>query len=412
MKKYILHSLFACFVILSENVSGEETSSFADTVRKSLTDYHAKAEAASKPNGATLRIIYFRPSDVKPQKDYEARITRIMLDIQKFLKVEMARYGFKDAVLPLEMKGDKVRIYMVTGKEGAEGYSHKAGNKVKIEMRESLKKEFKLDDEFVLVFHGMCRIDGERKYHFYAPYYGDRGSNHQRGLCHVADCEILDPQLLTDTKRQMSYTEHYGEYKQSVAGFNTKYLGGVIHELGHGLSLPHNSQTRDERRNIGTALMGQGNHTYRKEVWSKSKGSFLTLASAIRLASHPLFTGSDHQRSQSGLSTLKDVKFGGQGKELKITGAVESTPDAYAVISYVDPEGGSDYDAVATAVPVTDGKFNIDVACIKSGAHQLRLVVCHLNGATSIHRYAFTANQDSEPEREKITPEKRQRRHR
>lgn len=410
MKKYLIHSLFLLITFLSGNVSGEVVAVKGDTIRKSLADYQAKAEATSKPNGATLRIVYFRPLDVKPQKDYEARITRVMLDIQQFLKVEMARYGFKDAILPLEMKADKVRIHMVVGKNGAEGYSHKAGNKVKGEMREALKKDFALDDEFVLVFHGMCRIDGERKYHFYAPYYGDRGSNHQRGLCHVADCEILDPKLLTDTKRRMSYTEHYGEYKQSVAGFNTKYLGGVAHELGHGLSLPHNSQTQDERRDIGTALMGQGNHTYRKEIWSKSKGSFLTFASAIRLASHPLFTGSDHERSKVAKAAINKVKFDGEGKVLTITGSVNSTPAPYAVIAYVDPEGGGDYDAVATAVPVVDGKFKIDAACIKSGAHQLRLVVCQPNGGTSIIRYTMTTNQNNEPDREKITLAKRQRR--
>ncbi len=391
-------------------MSGEVVTSPADTIRKSLADYHANADAASKPNGATLRIVYFRPSDVKPQADYEARITRIMLDIQQFLKVEMARYGFKDAVLPLEMKEGEVRIHMVVGKEGAAGYSHKAGNKVKIEMREALKKDFALDDEFALVFHGMCRIDGVRKYHFYAPYYGDPGSNHQRGLCHVADCEVMDPKLLADTKRRIRYTEHYGKYNQSLAAFNTKYLGGVAHELGHGLSLPHNCQTKDESRELGTALMGAGNHTYRKERWSNNKGSFLTFSSAVRLASHPLFTGSDHQRAKPAGSGVSNLEVEGEGKELIISGVVKATPDPYSVIAYVDPEGGGDYDAVATAVPVIDGKFKIDAACIKAGAHKLRLVVCQPNGATSIHRYTFTANKDSEPDLDTIALEKRRRR--
>ena len=107
--------------------------------------------------------------------------------------MEMARNGFANTTLPLEMDGDHVRIHRVVGKDTAEGYSHESGNKVKREMREALKEHFVLDDEFVLVFHGMCRTDGERKYYFYAPYYGDVGSDHQRGLCHVADCELLDP---------------------------------------------------------------------------------------------------------------------------------------------------------------------------------------------------------------------------
>jgi hypothetical protein len=205
----------------------------------------------------------------------------------------------------------------------------------------------------------------------------------------------------------MSYEEHYGDFKQTVAGFNTKYLGGVAHELGHGLGLPHNGQTRDEARNLGTALMGAGNHTYRRERWSDRKGSFLTFASAVRLASHPLFTGSDHGRDEPGSSRLKDMHFGGTGKNLIITGTLSATPDAYAMIAYVDPNGGGDYDAIATAVQVIDGTFEIESAYAKGGPNQLRLVACHLNGATSTHRFTFTANEDGEPDRENIAESNR-----
>ncbi|NQT88438.1 hypothetical protein HQ560_16850 [bacterium] len=398
MNQHVLNTVILCLIVLSGAAFGAGLPPPGDAIRESLAAYHADA----KPNGAVLRVVYFHPLDVKPQSDYKGRITRIMLDIQDFLKVEMARHGFKDAVLPLEMDGDQVRIHQVVGKDGAKGYSHEAGGKTKREMKEALKGRFALDDEFVLVFHGMCRIDGERKYFFYAPYYGDRGSNHQRGLCHVADCEILDPALLTDTKRSMSYEEHYGKFKHTVAGFNTKYLGGVAHELGHGLSLPHNGQTRDEARKLGTALMGAGNHTYRRERWSGRKGSFLTFASAVRLAAHPLFTGSDRGRDKPGQSKLRDLSYGGTGKSLTIKGAVVATPAAYAMIAYVDPEGRGDYDAVATAVPVTDGSFEIKTACAKGGPHQLRLVACCPNGATSTHRFTFTANKDGEPDRGNI----------
>ena len=200
----------------------------------------------------------------------------------------------------------------------------------------------------------------------------------------------------------MSYAEHYGKFTQTVAEFNTKYLGGVAHELGHGLSLPHNGQTREEARKLGTALMGQGNHTYRRERWSDRRGSFLTFASAVRLASHPLFTGSDRSRKEPGLSKLEDLKFEGTGKNLIVRGTISATPDAYAIIVYVDPDGSGDYDAIATAVPVIDGEFDVACACVKGGPHQLRVVVCHLNGATSTHRFTFTANENAEPDRKNI----------
>lgn len=406
MNQYFRTAAVMSLVLMSGPAFSTYGARPSESVSQSLARYHSDAE----PNGDTLRVVYFHPSDVEPLADYKARITRIMLDIQDFLKVEMARHGFDNAILPVEMDGDHVRIHRVVGKGGAESYSHESGERVKREMREAFKENFVLDDEFVLVFHGMCRTDGERKYYFYAPYYGDRGSNHQRGLCHVADCEILDPNLLTDTKRWMSYAEHYGDFKQTVADFNTKYLGGVAHELGHGLGLPHNGQTREESRNLGTALMGAGNHTYRRERWSARKGSFLTFASAVRLASHPLFTGSDRSRNEPGLSTLEQVSFDGTGKSLVVRGALGATPDAFAVIVYVDPDGGGDYDAIATAVPVIDGTFEVECTCVRGGPHQLRIVACHLNGATSTHRFRFTANADAEPDRDNIAVSSRHRR--
>lgn len=398
--------LIALTIALVASSRGDEAKiESGKVIRDSLAAYHTGAKA----NGALLRIVYFHPAGVKPQADYGERLQRIMLDDQAFLKDEMARYGFENAVLPLEIAAGKLRIHMVEGKEGADGYSHESGNKVKAEIRDALKGTFALHEAYVLVFHGMCRIDGERKYYFYAPYYGDRGSNHQRGLCHVADCEILDPALLTDVKRSMSYKEHYGDYKHSVAGFNTKYLGGVIHELGHGLGLPHNGQTQAEMKRIGTALMGAGNHTYRRERWSKRKGSFLTFASAVRLASHPLFTGSDRGRKMAGKSSLEGLRFAGTGTELAVSGKVSGSPDVYAVIAYLDPDGGADYDAVTTVSPLNGGSFSLDLSCVKSGAHQLRLAVCHVNGAVSLHRFTLTTDASNEPDRAGIAQKKMRR---
>ena len=264
---------------VSETSKASRHQQDSETVRQALADYHR----GSKQSGAVLRVVYFRPSDVDPQANHQERITRIMFDIQDFLKTEMNRHGFSGAVLPLELDGNQVRIHEVVGQDDADGYSHKSGQKVQREIHAALRNRFSVAAEFVLVFNGMCRIDGEREYFFYAPYYGDANSNHQRGLCHVADCEMLDPKLLVDTEQKVSYKEHYGNFKQSIADFNTKYLGGVIHELGHGLSLPHNGQTPDEKRAMGNALMGSGNHTYRKERWTDGKGTFLTFASACLL---------------------------------------------------------------------------------------------------------------------------------
>lgn len=371
----------------------------SETVRQALTDYHTGADKS----GAVLRVVYFRPANVDSQSEFRPRITRIMFDMQDFLKTEMNRNGFADAVLPLELDGKYVRIHEVVGRDDADGYSHDSGQKVQREVQAALRDRFSVRAEYVLIFNGMCRIEAERKYFFYAPYYGDPISSHQRGLCHVADCEILDPVLLTDTKRMMSYREHNGSFTQSVADFNSKYLGGVIHELGHGLSLPHNGQTPGERNAMGNALMGFGNHTYRKEVWSDSKGTFLTFASAVRLASHPLFTGSNRGREIQVRPELKNLKFEGTGNKLIVSGEVsESRVRAHSVILYVDPPGRGGYDAVTTVASVDSGHFEVEGSCLRSGPHDLRLVTCHVNGATSTQHFTMTVGDGGVPDRKSI----------
>lgn len=181
-----------------------------------------------------------------------------MLDIQAFYRTEMKRNGFGDRTFPLEMKGDELKIHLVKGKEPAAQYPHESGGNVRREVQVALAGRTNLDREYVLIFNGMCRKLGENRYFFHAPYYGDSRSNHRRGLCHVADCELMDTLHLTDMKNRIQYEEHYGKRDQTLAKFNTFYLGGIAHELGHGLGLPHNREKEWERQQFGTSLMGGG----------------------------------------------------------------------------------------------------------------------------------------------------------
>lgn len=44
----------------------------------------------------------------------------------------------------------------------------------------------------------------------------------------------------------------------------TKWIGGLAHELGHGLNAPHNKEHKTDKPTLGTALMGAGNYSYGK----------------------------------------------------------------------------------------------------------------------------------------------------
>jgi len=374
----------------------------ATTLSEPADVEHMVKKIRAYHDGATeerpvLRVIYFYPSDTEPLEGYRERAARILRDIQDFYRSEMKRNGFGEVVFPLEIAEGRLRIHLVKGEQPANHYDYKSGQKIKQEIRRALEGIVNLDKEFVLVVHGLCRKEKDGSYFFHAPYYGDSNSNQVRGLCHVADCEMLDPALLTDTSRSIAYKEHYGTFNQTVAEFNTKYLGGIAHELGHGLSLPHNGQTREESSRLGTALMGAGNHTYRREIRG-GKGSFLTAATAARLASHPLFTGSNRGREVAATCRPLDLRFTREGTGMTLEGKLEASPEVYAVIAYMDADGRSDYDAIAWVAPVSEDEFRIESKCVKRGRHALRLVACHVNGATStVFRATYDANDRLEP---------------
>jgi hypothetical protein len=215
---------------------------------------------------------------------------------------------------------------------------------------------------------------------FDAPYYGQGGSTQKGGLCHVADGELLDPLLLTDTKRTMVFTEHnYSHLKVTLAKFNSMYLGGVAHELGHALGLPHDAGSVSEQ-SLGTSLMGGGNLTYRQELWGGGKPTYLPRASSLQLASHPLFTGSDRGRWDAVDGGFKSLVFSATNGIVKIQGVVTGAIPPYAVIAYAWPTNDkTDHGARTFPCVLRDGAFTIVL-------HGLRPVNWHLKALDARRR--------------------------
>lgn len=135
----------------------------------------------------------------------------------------------------------------------------------------------------ILLFCNLMDYDSvASKTSHHSPYYG--GGTHLAGTAWQCDSPILDSLRLTDPTPLLD-----GQYGRITIGQHSSiFISGVIHELGHALSLPHCRQRQDESR-LGAALMGSGNRTYGEQLRGEGLGTFLTQAHSLRPAAHPVF---------------------------------------------------------------------------------------------------------------------------
>ncbi len=384
----------------SKTQSNHKLKSQATTINERLADYHGDNES---PTERRLRFVYFVPTDREPAKDYRQRLTRVIDETIKFYSQQIADYGLKAQPLAVDRDDDGLlRFVMVKAKQPWLAYNNKAypyGEKIRNECMPALEAAgIDPQCETIAVFTAVMQWDdAKRRFRQSSPYQG--GGNARHGFCWQIDAPPLDPVHLSEKTPNIDDGE-YGTV--SIGKWNSLFVGGVIHELGHALGLPHNSQRPDQRASRGTSLMGSGNRVYGEQLRGEGRGTFLTFADAVRLVSHPLFSGSD-----KGLHTRRPrpAQFDGldvqsDGRKLVVTGNVVSQPATYAVLAYTDPDGRGDYDSIATTcIPEGDGKFRIECTdLVRDKTSELRLVALQVNGDATTHRdMFFSVNQAGQP---------------
>ena len=361
-----------------------------------------------------LHVVYYTPANRDPAANYAQRLEPILEDIRTFYRDGMARLGFgrMTFTLPRDAHG-KLIIHLVKGKEpeaafpgwkgrnGGNTGAPEGGDKVKRECEPTLKAAgISYDRETVLIFCHLATWDEKaRTFRHHSPYFGLW--NQQGGMCFAADWANQNLDNLT----RKEPTLNDGEYGNMTLGKHTTiFIGGIAHELGHAFMLPHCGERWDEKA-LGTSLMGMGNHTYREERRDEGKGSFLTMASAMRLASRPLFNGSDKdmakrpqlEHCELALSTnITRADLAGRRGGLRLEGTVTGSPPIYGVIAYFDSIHDGGYRApTATSVPDAEGRFAIEVSDLTPCANgDLRVEFCHANGTVSERRLGFSVTRE------------------
>lgn len=231
---------------------------------KIIDAYHA---AEPVPSRRTLHVVYWTPRDRDPCPQYRERLTRVLFDVRDFYLKEMQRLGFGERTIRLPTDADGLlTIHLARGTHPYARYGVESGREIRQDCLTVLNAAgIDANQETIAIFCNMSNWDPKAATMSQnGPYYASGGL--RTGTAWQIDSPLLDPALMSK-KEPLLHDGQYG--KISVGKYNTIFVGGVCHELGHAFGLPHNRERPDERALFGTALMGSGNHTYGKSDAAK-----------------------------------------------------------------------------------------------------------------------------------------------
>ena len=318
-----------------------------------------------------LNVVYFLGKDMEPVPDFEKRLSELLLHLQQFYGKEMARHGYGPRSFGLDMKSpDRVNIIVYKAKNPASFYPYEngGGHKAAMEMNEYFKAHpaKKKSDHTLFIMPTWNDDKNSDTNPGGVPFYG-MGRN-----CFALDYPAFD-------------IKHMG--KQTHEGrLLTKWYGGLAHELGHGLNLPHNHSTTSDGKKYGTALMGAGNYTF------GSSPTYLTPASCALLDTCEVFTTKVSQKFYQGDSDVKvkDISISFKGDTISMTGSYDSKQPVKALnVYFQDPPYAvnQDYDAVSFSFPLgkKKGQFSASVDKkeldgLKDNTFQIELMFVLANG--------------------------------
>ena len=306
-----------------------------------------KDRIALKKTAQQLNVVYVLGSDTEPVPDYERRLSELLLYLQQFYGREMQRHGYGARSFGLDIKSPgRVNIIEYKAKNPAAHYPYENGGGWKA--AQELEEFFKANPDRKKSQHTLVIM----------PTWNDEknGPDNPGGVPFYGmgrNCFALDYPAF-DIK-------HLGQ-KTREGQLLTKWYGGLAHELGHGLNLPHNHQTASDGKKYGTALMGAGNYTF------GTSPTFLTPASCALLDACEVFSVTPAQKFYEGRPEveIKDTAISFKGDQILISGSYKSPQTVKALNVYVqDPPYAvnQDYDAVSFSQRLgkKSGKFSMKI---------------------------------------------------
>lgn len=335
-----------------------------------------------------LNVVYFIPTDVAVPADHHRRISEILLSAQDFFGKEMQRngYGYKTFGLVKDDNRKRIRLIEIKAKQGKSAYPYSGGaGAVQSEIaayKTANPSLFTSDHYLVIIPAYTYDASGEPGG---PPFYGVRKT-----------CFALDY-----ADQDIKYLGAGG----TLGSRATKWIGGMIHELGHGLNLPHNRHKAQSEQPLGMALMWAGNST-----WGRS-ATFLTPADCAVLNNNQVLnndTRTYYTPVTAGILRIQ-AEYEAASAAIRIRGRFSSDNPVKDVLYFHDPnvnnEGtgvNRDYNAIAwTSKPIGSDSFSMDMPIAdlveKADAipYELKVKLAHENGEVTetIYTYTFLAGR-------------------
>ncbi|WP_295128154.1 DNRLRE domain-containing protein [uncultured Chitinophaga sp.] len=354
----------------SANTSAYSREHGVDSLRPKLTVYYhldsvvtpTLPQAESRKHN--LNLIYFLPTDVDTVVNYRQRLNGIMLAAQNFYRKWMNHWGYTGETFGLNKESNgMVKLTIINGLYDKTHYPYEGGGSLiipEINAYYAAHPEEKTSSHYLVLLPEMG----------YNPFYG------LGRYCFALDNPNID-------------TNYVG---------SSNYIGGLVHELGHGLNLPHDKEKVSEKANpaMGTALMGSGNTTYMETP------TFLTAVECATLHVSETFRSEDTIADLygGGTSTFTSFHSSYSGGNIILSGRYTATKNVSSILAYNDNnDDGANYDQVGwvTNLVGSDSFFvSMPVAELwkKYGTYTLRMRFLFTNGSSRdiTYPYSFVNN--------------------
>jgi hypothetical protein len=261
-----------------------------------------------------VRVILFVPAGVEPPAEYQQRIDEIANYTENFLRRGLARWGHRDAVMPIRRTADgHVEVEVMRGKRRTDDYKPVT---LRVEVMNALRAQNRIGRQkqvwWILVYAGEppARFDG---------FLGGFGED--IGGWATADLDM--------SPGRINPAEPLG------SEFLVKLmLKGMLHELGHAFGLPHVGPLAGD--DAGNTLMGPTHRNWRQGKGEHEPRVYLSEAEAAMLAMHPAFRGLPDDRGALPKLEVHDMKYAANPSSGRITvkGRVEAPERAiYALVA-------------------------------------------------------------------------------